>query len=214
MTRIRHRHHANPFTVRGEIEPLELDAVFGRSAPVALDVGFGRGAFLLELARRHAEWNVVGIELRPFLVDDVTQAARAEGLHNLYAMVANANEHLSTLLPDGCVAFAAINFPDPWFKKRHHKRRVVNREWLELLSRKLVPGAQVHAMTDYAQMAHVLLKAFEALPCFVNLAGAGKFAPESTTGIMTEREVKHQGRGEPIFRLHYGYRPAQAPPAS
>jgi tRNA (guanine-N7-)-methyltransferase len=206
VTRSRHRHHANPFTVRGALTPLDLAAVFHRQAPLALDVGFGRGAFLVELARRHPEWNVLGIELREFLVAKAKAQARALDLTNLHAVIANANAHLSALVPDRSLAFVAINFPDPWFKRRHQKRRVVTRQWLEALATKLMPGAQIHAMTDYEPLARVLLEVFEANPGYCNLAGPGRFAQESTTGILTEREIKHQGRGQPIWRLHYLYR--------
>ncbi len=202
MPRQRHRQHGNPFNVRGEIALPDWPAVFARSAPFALDIGCGAGSFTVELARRHPEWNVVGLEIRDHWVDGVRAAARAEGLGNLYAVLANANLHLDLLVPDGSVAFVAVNFPDPWFKKRHHKRRVVRPELMEVLGRKAAPGAELHAMSDFAPIAEEIAAVVEAAG-WHNLAGRGAFAAESTTGISSERERSHLRRGAAVFRLHF-----------
>lgn len=197
----RHRQHGNPFNIRGPIPRPDWEQIYGRQAPFALDVGFGPGAFLLELARRHPEWNVLGLEIRDFFVQDVLSAARQLGLHNLHAMVANANTHLQELLDDESVIFVSLNFPDPWFKKRHHKRRVINEAWLDLLSRKMLPGASLHYASDFEEGA---LQAKELLDGHAAYhAPRPGFLPESTTGIVSERELTHQRRGEPIYRLHY-----------
>ncbi len=202
----RHRKHANPFSVRGPLAAPELASAFARAAPLALDVGFGEGGFLLALAQAHPEWNVLGLEIRPHLVEELNARAKAAGLGNAVAVLANANLHLHELVPDRSVAFVAVNFPDPWYKKRHQKRRVVNPEWLVGLEPKLVPGAELHAMSDYQPIAEQIRRTLEANPRFCNLDGAGTFAPASTTGIVTEREAKHQRRGEPIYRLRFTYR--------
>lgn len=202
----RHRIHANPFTVRGPIEVPDWRAVYGREAPMALDIGFGKGAFLLELARRHPEWNVLGLEIRDHLVADVLDAGHAAGLTNLHAMLANANSHLGELVPNGSVAFVSINFPDPWYKKRHHKRRVVQPAWLAVLLTKLAMGAELHAMTDYAPIAEQMRDVLGACPALHVPHGTARFASESTTGITTERELTHLRRGDPVYRLHYVYR--------
>ena len=209
--RKRHRRHANPFTVRGAVEVPDWEAVYGRSAPLALDVGFGPGRFIVELAQRHPEWNVLGLEIRQHLVEQARAEAAAAGLKNLHAMLANANLHLEELLPDASLAFVSVNFPDPWYKKRHHKRRVVRPEWLTVLSKKMRPGAELHAMTDYEPVAMQILDTLEAAAGYVNIDGPGGFAIESTTGIVTEREIKHSGRGERIYRLRFRYGLAKSP---
>ncbi len=203
--RQRHRLHGNPFTVRGEMARPDWQAIYGRTASFALDVGFGAGGFLLELAALHPEWNVLGLEIREHLVEGVLAEARARGLANVHALRANANIHTDSLLPDASVAFVAINFPDPWYKKRHHKRRVVNTAWVATLARKLEGGAEIHAMSDYQPIGIQMREVFEAHPGFVNVAGTGRFAETSTTGIATEREVTHTARNEPIFRMRFRY---------
>jgi tRNA (guanine-N7-)-methyltransferase len=204
-TRSRHRMHGNPFNIRGPVDVPEWTARFGRTAPFALDIGFAQGAFLLELARRHPEWNVVGLEIRRHFVDDLNALAAAQGVANVHAVLANANVHLDELVPPRSLAFVSVNFPDPWFKKRHQKRRVVRPEWAAALSTRMAPAGELHAMTDYEPVAQEILAVMEATPGFVNLAGPGKLAAASTTGIESERERTHQRRGEPIYRLHFRF---------
>lgn len=201
--RERHRIHGNPFSVRGDVEVPDWRERFGRDAEIAVDVGFGRGAFLLDLAAQHSEWNVVGIEIRDHLVRAVTDEAKQRGLHNLDALVANANAHFDVLFDDASLAFVSVNFPDPWFKKRHHKRRVVKTEWLDVVARKMCAGARFHAMSDYEPIAQEMLEVLNAHPCFKNVENHGSFAAESTTGIRSEREVSHSGRAQPIYRMHF-----------
>lgn len=175
--------------------------VYGHEAPLAVDIGFGAGRFLLALAQQRPTWNVLGLEIRQHWVDDVQQAARAAGITNLHAMVANASIHLADLIPERSVVFTSLNFPDPWYKKRHHKRRVLTAEWLDLLARKMIPGAELHYMTDYEAAAIEALAILERHPDFSSPSSG--FQTASTTGIPTEREHAHSARNEPIYRLRY-----------
>ena len=197
--RARYRQHGNPFNVRGAIEVPDWDAIYGRAAPFAIDVGFGAGRFVIELARQHREWNVLGLEIRDHWVDNVRRSATELGLDNLHAMIANANTHLDELIPATSVAFVSINFPDPWFKKRHHKRRVVRRDWLDLLATKMLPDGELHYMTDYESAAAQTLELLRDHPDFVGAEGG--FVAASSTGILTEREVSHGRREHPVFRI-------------
>ncbi|MEZ4271419.1 MAG: tRNA (guanosine(46)-N7)-methyltransferase TrmB [Myxococcota bacterium] len=204
MTTRRHRHrqHANPFNIRQSVPALISHQIYGREAPMALDVGFGSGMFLLELARRNPQWNILGLEIRQHLIDDVLGSASQQNLRNLHAILANANLHLETLIADASLIFVSVNFPDPWFKKRHQKRRVINRTWLDLLARKMLPKASLHIMSDFEPLALDAKAVLAEHPAFHSPQG-GDFLPESSTGILTEREITHQKRGCPIYRLHY-----------
>ena len=170
---------------------------------MALDVGFGRGGFLLELSRRHPQWNVLGVEIRAHLVEDVLRSAREQGIANVFAILANVNLHLDALIPNRALAFVSINFPDPWYKKRHHKRRVVQPAWLTLLAAKMQDDAQLHVMTDYEPIAQEIRERLEQHPQFTSVHPHQPFAQESTTGIATEREVSHLARGHSVYRLCY-----------
>lgn len=208
--RSRHRIHANPFSVpRPEVVP-NWDEAFGRQAPIALEIGFGIGGFLLDLAEKHPTWNALGIEIRQHFVEGVLHDARLRQLTNVQAIVANINRDLDAVLDNQSVEFVSVNFPDPWFKKRHHKRRVVQSEFLNALSQKLRPGAVFHLMTDFTPIGEETLEIFEARDDFENLAGTGNFARESTTGITSEREITHMRRGDPISRLHYRFSPKKS----
>jgi tRNA (guanine-N7-)-methyltransferase len=202
ITKRRHRRHANPFTIRGPLEVPDWCVVFGRNAPMALDIGCGPGMFALELARQHPEWNVLGLEIRRHLTAHLNSEAQKEGLSNVYGCYANANVHLDSLVPDNSVVFLSINFPDPWYKKRHHKRRVVQKEWLSVLKRKLCAGAYIHTMTDYAPIAEDMHEVFSQEPGLMPESRDG-FLGASTTGIVSERELKHTARGEAVYRMKY-----------
>lgn len=204
MPRKRHRIHANPFSIRGDVDPVDVQNVFESHAPLALDIGCGQGWFALELAKAHPEWNVLGIEIREHLVKQVQQLAKEHALNNLWAVFANANTHLSGLIPDRSVLFVSLNFPDPWFKKRHHKRRVLTSAWLGVLCNKMIPGAEIHVTTDYAPLAKDMLQVLSNTPDFANLH-ASHFAKNSTTGILSKRERTHLERGNQVYRLHFRY---------
>ena len=205
FVRQRHRRHANPFTVRGAVAPVDWHAVYGRLAPLALDIGCGAGRFVCDLARAHPEWNVLGLEIRQHLVDATRHALASAGLPHAWAALANVNAHLGDLIPNRSVAFVSVNFPDPWYKKRHHKRRVVNAAWLERLCDKLLPGAEIHAMTDYEPIARQIREVLVNHPQLTCAVGGNGYASQSTTGLTSEREIKHMQRGEQIFRQRYIY---------
>ena len=201
----RHRIHANPFNVPEPEGRPDWDSIFDRQAPMALEIGYGQGAFLQSLAIQHPEWNVVGLEIRPHFVERAIAEAKAAGVNNLHARLANANRDLDTLIPDASVAFVSINFPDPWFKKRHHKRRVIQDSMLDLLGKKFTPDGEFHLMTDFEPIGLDALELFTGRSDYQNLLGEDRFAESTTTHITSEREITHQGRGDPIYRLAYRY---------
>jgi len=200
----RHRIHGNPFSVLGPEQPPNWPSIFGRDAPLGLEIGFGAGEFTLELAAKHPDLNVIGVEIRPHLASSLNQRAKANQLANLHALVANANQHLGDLVPNSSLTLVVLNFPDPWFKARHHKRRVLNPEFLDILASKCALGAELHAMTDYPELAAVMLEHLESSPDFHNLTPGSGFAAESTTGILSRRERTHTARGQRIYRLRFG----------
>ena len=199
----RHRIHGNPFSVRAPEAPLNQEKLYGRVAPWALEIGFGRGQFLLDLAAKRPQWNVLGLEIRDHFVESAIKRAREQELANLHAVVANANIHLAELVDDASVAFVSINFPDPWFKKRHQKRRVIRDEFLDLLDQKFAIGGELHIMTDFQPIGEEALEMLSAHPRFESLSGQDQFLNESSTNIRSEREDTHEGRGDPIYRVAY-----------
>jgi tRNA (guanine-N7-)-methyltransferase len=202
----RHRRHANPFTLRAPISVPQWTELFGRDAPLAIDVGCGPGRFLVELAQAYPHLNVLGLEIRQHLVDNAMQMAKDMQLPYVHALLANANLHLPSILAPESVGLMSVNFPDPWYKKRHHKRRVVNPEWLEAMRPSLQKNAHIYAMSDYLPVAEQMREVLDAHPSFENQHPGQMWPYASLHGLTTEREQTHMKRGEPIYRMHFIYR--------
>jgi len=138
-----------------DFEPtaIDLEALFGRSAPVVLEIGFGNGDTLVVQAAAHPECNFLGVEVHEPGVGHCLLAARAAGLGNLRLIRHDAIEVLQRQLGAGSLARVNLYFPDPWPKKRHHKRRIVQPAFLELLADRLAPGGTLHIATDWQDYA-------------------------------------------------------------
>ncbi len=161
--------------------PIDFTALFGRRAPRVVEIGFGNGATLVEMARMAPEQDFLGIEVYPPGIGHCLQAAHAEGLTNLRVAQADAVALLRNRVPDGALDRVQVYFPDPWPKKRHHKRRLIQPEFLSLLAAKVRPGGHLHLATDWAPYAEAMLAHLEAAQnwrntapapeCFVRAAG-------------------------------------------
>lgn len=198
----RHRRHANPFAFRGDIARPDYATIFGRAAPLEVEIGFGKGQFLRRLAAARPDTNFVGLEIRQFLVDGLMEDARADGLGNVHGVYCNANTALTALFVPGEVRRFYVNFPDPWFKKRHVKRRVINAETATMIRELLATEGEVHVMTDYEPIALDMREALE-LAGLVNVAGRGNLMSFSTTGVTSEREDWHLSQGDPVHRFMF-----------
>lgn len=200
VSAIRHRRHANPFTFRETIVRPDYLRIFQREAPLEVEIGFGKGQFLVAMAAARPQVNVIGLEIRDFLVEGVLAQAKARGLTNVFALQCNANTAIDVLFQPGEVARFYVHFPDPWFKKRHQKRRVVTPETAAIMMRLLAPGGEIHVMTDYEPIALDIRECLEGAG-FVNTTGPGTFAPATTTGFTSEREDWHLSQGDPVWRM-------------
>lgn len=139
---------------------LDQEAVFGRRAPLVVEVGFGMGDSLLAMARDEQDKDFIGIEVHPPGVGRLMNLAADEGLNNLRLYMADAVDVISDCIADASIDRFQLYFPDPWHKKKHHKRRIVQPDFIKLICRKLKPGALLHLATDWEayaeQMAEVL----------------------------------------------------------
>ena len=133
--------------------PLSFAEVFGRDAPVVLEIGFGNGETLVEQAAAHPDMNFVGIEVHEPGVGHCLLRARDAGVRNLRLIAHDAIEVLSQRVPPESLHRLNLYFPDPWPKKRHHKRRIVNDSFLELVAGRLGSGGRFHVATDWADYA-------------------------------------------------------------
>jgi tRNA (guanine-N7-)-methyltransferase len=151
-------------------DPLDLDRHFGRTAPHILEIGFGTGDALLAYAQQHPEHDCIGIEVHPPGVGHLLLKIQEAGLTNVRVICHDAVEVLSHCLSNSCLAEVHIFFPDPWHKKRHHKRRLIQTPFIELLARVVRPGGIIKLGTDWQNYAEQMLQLVDAHPDFDNLA--------------------------------------------
>ena len=145
---------------------LDLVEVFGRTAPRVVEIGFGNGDTLVEMAAAHPENDYLGIEVHEPGVGHCLIKIREAGITNLRLINHDAVDVLKSGIPDGSVNRINLYFPDPWPKKRHHKRRILKHDFLELCAAKLVPGGALHIATDWANYAEHIDELFADQPWF------------------------------------------------
>lgn len=176
--------------------PVDLGALVPGDGPLELEIGFGRGRFLLERARAAPGSRIVGLEIKAKWAHLVELRRVREGLANVVALRADARTVLARSGPDGSVARVFVHFPDPWWKKRHAKRRVMDDDLLEHLARLLAKGGELFVQTDVEDRAAQMRAAIEAqgglelVPCEVN-----------TYGARSNREVRAEEDGLPVHRI-------------
>lgn len=134
-------------------QALELDSIFGRAAPRVLEIGFGNGETLVEQAAASPGTDFVGIEVHKPGVGHCLLHAEAAGITNLRLIQHDAVEVIEQQIPDASLGRINLYFPDPWPKKRHHKRRILQSAFLQLLARKIMPGGTLHIATDWQNYA-------------------------------------------------------------
>lgn len=177
--------------------PQDLDQVFGRRAPRVLEIGFGMGASLLAMAQAEPELDFIGIEVHAPGVGRLLHGAAAAGIDNLRVYLADATDVVAECFGSCSLHRIQIYFPDPWHKKRHHKRRIIQPEFVALLADRLQPGGLLHLATDWAPYAEQMLNELEAEPLLVNCAGPGRSAerPAHRPETRFERRGRKLGHG-------------------
>ena len=181
--------------------PLDLDGVFGRSAPRVLEIGFGDGGVLLELARNRPEYDFLGIEVhRPGVGRLLHRLAEAE-LTNVRVICADAVVLLRERFRDASLDRINIFFPDPWPKKRHHKRRLIQPPVVALLAARLRPDGLLHLATDWPPYAEQMLEGVTASGVFVNLAEGFARGPGDRPPSKFERRGLRLGH--PVHDLRF-----------
>ncbi len=184
-------------------QPLNLDVVFGRAAPRVLEIGFGSGEHLLARALAEVQRDFIGIEVHRPGVGSLLRQADLARLNNLRIARIDAVEVLRDWLPASSLDELVLYFPDPWSKKRHHKRRLVQPEFAALVARVLKPGGLWRLATDWADYAEHMLAVLDVAPDFENLAGAGTYAARPGSRPPTRFERRGERLGHAVFDLLY-----------
>lgn len=181
--------------------PIDLEEVFGRKAPLVMEVGFGMGDSLLEMAKNEPEKNFIGIEVHPPGVGRLINEAGKEGLTNLKVYLADALDVLEDCIPDGCVDRFQLYFPDPWHKKKHTKRRIVQPKFVEALRKKLKVCGSYHMATDWEHYAEHMMEIMSLAPGFVNIAGEYQYSERPDYRPITKFEKRGTKLGHGIWDL-------------
>lgn len=201
MGRVRVHQHVNPLApfYRQAPKPVDIAGAFADpEKPLLLDVGCARGRFLLRMAEAEPSWNYLGVEIREPLVEEANRLSAEAGLTNLHYSFCNAMLWLDRLLqgiPDGVLQKVTIQFPDPWFKKKHAKRRMVNEEMVETIARHLAPGGSVFVQTDIEFLAQEMFALFRADTRFIETSIDANPFP-----VKTEREKAVEDKELPVYR--------------
>lgn len=180
---------------------VDLHALFGRSTPVTLEIGFGNGDTLLAMAQASPETDFIGIEVHRPGVGRLLQALEDRHINNVRVMCDDAVEILQRCLPDHCLQRVLLFFPDPWHKKRHHKRRIVQPEFVELLAKKLQHGGILHMATDWENYAQHMLEVVGASAAFRNRAGQGQYSGKPDWRPITKFEQRGLRLGHGVWDL-------------
>lgn len=182
---------------------LDPEAVFGRRAPLVLEVGFGNGDSLLAMAENEPEKDFVGIEVHPPGVGRLIKGAGEAGLTNLRVYMADALDVLQDCIPEAGVDRFQLYFPDPWHKKKHHKRRIVQPGFVATVRRCLAQGGLFHLATDWSHYAEHMREVMEAAPGFANTAESGAFVERPGFRPVTKFEQRGERRGHGVWDLLY-----------
>ena len=177
-----------------------LDRIFGRSALRTLEIGFGNGEALAEMAAQQPEQDFIGIEVHRPGVGHLLQLLEQRGIENVRIYHADAVQVVQGL-PDHCLDRVLLFFPDPWHKKRHHKRRIVQPAFIQLLAKKLKPGGMLHLATDWQDYAEHMLAVMQATDQFRNCAGAGQYASKPDYRPVTKFEQRGRRLGHDVWDL-------------
>jgi tRNA (guanine-N7-)-methyltransferase len=178
---------------------LDLTATFGRAAPKVLEIGFGMGETTAEIAAAHPENDYLGIEVHTPGVGSLLKQLEARALANVRIIQHDAVEVLQHMIAPASLDGIHIFFPDPWPKKRHHKRRLIQPPLAALLTQKLKPGGYVHAATDWHEYAEQIRAVFSATPGLANTAQ--DYAPRPAYRPQTKFETRGLKLGHGVWDI-------------
>ena len=191
-------------------QPLDFSALFGNHNPVWVEIGFGDGESLSTMARTFPERNYLGIEVHTPGVGHLLLKLAEEDIGNVRIISADAMEILQQVIPASSLAGVQLFFPDPWHKKKHHKRRIVQPAFVELMATLLKPGGLFHAATDWEDYAAHMLRHFSARDdLFENLSDSNGYLPQPDSRPTTKFERRGQRLGHGVWDLMFRRTPDQ-----
>lgn len=201
MPRVRVHQHVNPLApyFRFTPKPIDFEGIFENPQKVLhLDIGAARGRFLLKMAELDRNRNFLGVEIREPLVLEANKLAKEANLTNLHYEFCNATlwlDHLLENLPENSLETVTIQFPDPWYKKKHAKRRMVKDSMIEAIAKNLKPSGKVFVQTDVEFLAEEMFALFRQDTRFREVK-----VEENIFPVKTEREKAVEEKNLPVYR--------------
>jgi tRNA (guanine-N7-)-methyltransferase len=180
----------------------EPDLAFGRPAPLLVEIGFGMGHALLALAESNPTWNCLGIDVYRPGIGALLNGCHQRSLDNVRVAEGDARALLGRL-PERSVHRLCVYFPDPWPKRRHHKRRLLNDAFAALLASRLESGGLIQTATDWQPYAAQMLEVLEAVAELRNVHGVRCFAPRNENRPVTRFEARGQRLGHAVYDLEF-----------
>jgi tRNA (guanine-N7-)-methyltransferase len=176
---------------------LDWAALFGRAAPQVLEIGFGNGESTWRMAQAEPEKNIVALEVHPPGVGRLLHCLAEQGVDNVRVAMTDAVPFLQQRIETGSLDGLRIYFPDPWPKKRHHKRRLVQAEFAALAAQRLAPGGLLHLATDWQAYAEHMLEVLSAQPLLRNCSPTGGWCARPAWRPETKYERRGERLGQP-----------------
>ena len=191
------------YGVETDDAPLDFIRLFGRQAPITLEIGFGNGEALLRSAANHPETNYLGIEVHRPGVGSLLRRLETQAIRNVRVMLGDAKDILADRIPDASLSAVQLFFPDPWPKKRHHKRRLVQPDFSALVASRLEPGGYWHLATDWLEYAEHMAAVLSRTPGLLEAGGTGQYRELVAGRRSTRYEVRGRGLGHEVRDLVY-----------
>jgi tRNA (guanine-N7-)-methyltransferase len=182
---------------------LDFSTLFANNNPVVLEIGFGMGKSLVEMAKNAPELNFIGVEVHRPGVGACIGLAQEEGVNNLKVYEHDAIEVLADCIPAESLTTVQLFFPDPWHKKKHHKRRIVQASFVEAIREKLKVGGVFHMATDWENYAECMLEDMTSAPGYKNLSENNDYVPRPDSRPLTKFEDRGQNLGHGVWDLQF-----------
>lgn len=182
----------------GVIDPRQ---VFGRDNMLNLEIGFGMGRSLAEMAEAAPEQDFIGVEVHQPGVGALLKEIEDRGLENIRIYSIDANDVIDLCLPDACLDRVMVFFPDPWHKKKHHKRRLIQHEFVQRLRHKLRVGGILHLATDWENYAEHMAEVMSESEGFANTRDSGVYSPRPDDRPITKFEARGETKGHGVWDL-------------
>ena len=182
-------------------DPLDFERLFSNPRPVIVEIGFGDGDATWRMAQHSPQENFIGLEVHRPGVGHLLLQLEKQGISNVRVACEDGVEFLRQRVPAGVLEGVRLYFPDPWPKKRHHKRRIVQPGFVELLAEKITAGGILHFATDWQNYAEHMLEVLRGNPAFENLSDTGDYCLRPSWRPLTKYEKRGERLGHGVYDL-------------